>query len=291
MGPPARPRFELRERHVESRFRWSPWSILRPMSVKNHKPAPGVRAPRANATAGATYALGRSLPVALIRASHPRQALLVTATLTVGAALAGRTTRDVCLVLATVLVGQILLGWHNDFVDADRDTVHARESKPVAVGYLEKSTLGFSILVAILLVIPLSIAHGTVSGLTWLGILAIAMLANAGLMRRSQFSYLPWMASFGLIPAFLSYGGWGGEGAGGPPTLALTVAAALLGIGVHTLVSLPGLVDDDKEGSRSFPLRIALRIGAPRLLMIATVYTVTVSAAILISALTAGLVQ
>ena len=233
----------------------------------------------------------RSLPVALVRASHPRQAVLITVALTVSAALAGRSTRETGMVLATVLVGQVLLGWHNDFVDADRDRRHNREGKPVAAGYLPKGTLAFCMAVAVLLVVPLSISHGSVSGLIWLGALAIALLGNAGLLRRSQFSYLPWMATFAMFAAFLSYGGWGGQGGGGAPTVALLVTSALLGAGVHTLVSLPGLVDDNVDGARHFPLRIALKVGAPRLLVIAIVYLAAVSAALLISALTVGLVQ
>ncbi|WP_067436959.1 UbiA prenyltransferase family protein [Nocardioides jensenii] len=261
------------------------------MSAKNYKPARRVRVSRADGSPGAVFELGRSLPVALFRASHARQALLVTIGLTVAAALAGRSTRESGLVLITVLVGQVLLGWHNDLVDADRDKAHARTGKPVAAGYLDKSTLVFAIAVAALLVIPLSIAHGLTSGLTWLGILLIALLGNAGLLRRSRFSYLPWMATFGLMPAFLSYGGWGGDGAGGPPTLAITVCAALLGIGVHVLVSLPGLVDDNADGARTFPLAVALKSGAPKLLVIAVIYTVLVGAALLTAALTVGLVQ
>ena len=142
-----------------------------------------------------------------------------------------------------------------------------------------------------LLVVPLSIANGIEAGLAHLGILAIALLTNAGLLRRSRFSYLPWMATFGLFPAFLSYGGWAGEGAGGPPTIAMTVLAALLGIGVHLLRSLPGLVDDNEDGlttsrcgSRCGPGRRGCcwsRASTPPL----------VSAGILIAALRVGLVQ
>lgn len=239
----------------------------------------------------AGFDVRRTPPVALIRAAHPRQALLTAAVLTGGAAMAGRTLAEVGLVAATVLVGQVILGWHNDVVDEKRDRDHARQDKPIALGHLERGTVTYAIAVAVLLVVPLSIANGIEAGLTHLGILAIALLTNAGLLRRSRFSYLPWMATYGLFPAFLSYGGWAGEGAGGPPTIALTVLAALLGIGVHVLRSLPGLVDDNKDGLTSFPLRIALRTGAPRLLLVAGVYTAAVSAGILIAALRVGLVQ
>ena len=111
----------------------------------------------------------------------------------------------------------MILGWHNDVVDEKRDRDHARPDKPIALGQLERGTVTYAIAVAVLLVVPLSIANGIEAGLAHLAILAIALLTNAGLLRRSRFSYLPWMATYGLFPAFLSYGGWAGEGAGGPP--------------------------------------------------------------------------
>lgn len=261
------------------------------MSAKSYQPPRRARAARADGTPGAVFELGRSLPVALFRASHVRQALLVTAGLTVAALLAGRSTRESALVLVTVLVGQVVLGWHNDLVDAERDTAHAREKKPIVAGYLDKGTVVFFIAAGILLLVPLSISHGLVSGLTWLGIILLGLLTNAGLLRRSQFSYLPWLVSFGLFPVFLSYGGWAGDGAGGPPTIAITVCSALLGVGAHVLASLPGLVDDNKDGSNSFPLKIALKTGAPRLLLLASLYTAIVGVALIIAALTSGLVQ
>ncbi|QIX25658.1 UbiA family prenyltransferase [Nocardioides sp. JQ2195] len=261
------------------------------MPAKSYQPPRRARALRADGTPGAVFELGRSLPVALFRASHARQAVLITVGLTVAALLAGRSTRESALVLVTVLVGQVVLGWHNDVVDAERDKAHARENKPIAAGYLDKGTVTFFIAVAILALVPLSISHGLASGLVWLGIVLVGLLTNAGLLRRSQFSYLPWMVTFGLFPVFLSYGGWGGDGAGGPPTIAITVCSALLGIGAHVLASLPGLVDDNKDGSNSFPLKIALRTGAPRLLLLAGTYTAIVGAALLTAAFTSGLVQ
>jgi 4-hydroxybenzoate polyprenyltransferase len=229
--------------------------------------------------------------VALVRAAHARQALLTTAVLAGAAAMAGRSLREVGLVAATVLVGQVLVGWHNDLVDVQRDRDHARPDKPVALGHVEAGTVSYAMAIAVLAVVPLSIANGMTAGLTHLALLAIVIATNHGLLRWTRFSYLPWMATYGLFPAFLSYGGWAGQEAGGPPTIAITVLAALLGIGVHVLRSLPGLVDDNKDGRRTFPLRIALRTGAPRLLLVASVYTTLVTAGLLVSALRVGLVQ
>jgi len=237
------------------------------------------------------FELKRLLPIALFRASHPRQALLTAAILATAAAMAGREDKEIGLVFATVLVGQVLLGWHNDVVDADRDRSHDPHNKPVAAGHVDKSTVWFAIACAILLLVPVAIANGVEAGTAFLLYVAIGMAGNAGLLRRTRFSYLTWMASFALLPAFLAYGGWAGEGTDTPPTYLLTALAALLGIGVHLLTSLPGLVDDNKDGIRHFPLNIAIRTGAPKLLFISGIYTAAVSAGILYAALEVGLVQ
>lgn len=237
------------------------------------------------------FDLERFLPVALFRASHPRQAAITTAVLTGAAALTGRSTRELGLVLATVLVGQVVLGWHNDLVDAGRDRRHQRTGKPIAQGYVEPGTIWFALACGVLLVVPLSLANGRDSGLAHLLIIVIAALTNAGLLRRTRWSYLPWMVTFGLWPAFLAYGGWGGHGTETAPTVLMTLLAALLGIGVHLLLSLPGLVDDNKDGFQHFPLRIALRTGAPRLLLIGGAYTTLVGVAILIAGVADGLVS
>ena len=38
-------------------------------------------------------------------------------------------------------------------------------------------------------------------------------------LRKGFFSWLPWAAAYALYPAFLSYGGWGGQEKGAPPEL------------------------------------------------------------------------
>jgi hypothetical protein len=69
----------------------------------------------------------------------------------------------------------------------------------------------------------------------------------------------------------------------------MTVLAGLLGLGVHVLRALPGLVPDNQDGWRSLPLRIALRTGAPRLLVLAGAWTALVVAGILIAGQSVGL--
>lgn len=255
------------------------------MSAKRYEPVRRVRRVSATGRPVEEYDLARSLPVALFRAAHAGHGLLVTLGVTVAAVLAGRSAREVGLVLVTVLVGQFILGLHNDIVDRTRDREHSREPKPVAEGYLDPGTAAFAIAVAVLAVVPLSIANGRTAGLIHLGILAVAVATNAGLLRRTRLSFLPWALTFGAFAAFLSYGGWGGTDGGGSPTPAMVACGALLGVGLHLLASLPGLVDENSDGWKTFPLAIALRTGAPRLLALTVVYlTVMVVVTVVVGA-------
>ncbi len=210
--------------------------------------------------------------------------------LATAAALDGRPLREIGLVLATVLVGQAVLGWHNDLVDRARDLRHDTPGKPVASGLLDPGTVWFSLICGVLLVVPLSITSGVTAGSAYLISLVIGLLANV-VLRRGLLSWLPWAASYALFPAFLSYGGWGGDATGNPPQISITVLAALLGVGAHFLRALPGLVADHEDGWRSLPLRIAVRTGATKLLVISLVWTALVLAGLLVLGSQVGLDQ
>lgn len=223
----------------------------------------------------------------LVRAAHPRQVVATAAVLAAAAAVSGRPLQEVALVAGTVLVGQSVLGWADDLVDRRRDQRN-RPDKPLAGDALDPGTVWFALTCAVLLVVPLSIAHGRLAGLSYLALLAVAAIGD-WLLHARALSFLPWTVSFALYPAFLAYGGWNGVGTDSPPTVAMTVLAAALGLGVHVLTSLPGLVHDHEEGERSLPLVLALRTGTPRLLLGASVVTGLVAVAILITGRTDGL--
>jgi 4-hydroxybenzoate polyprenyltransferase len=216
--------------------------------------------------------------------------LLTAVGMAVAAATSGRTAREVGLVAVTVLVGQALLGWDNDLADEKADRADERTRKVLVQGGLDRGTLGFWLACAVLLVVPLSLSSGVDAGLAYLLSLAIGVLGNR-LLRRGRLSWLAWALAFALYPAYLSYGGWGGGAVGHPPTVAMTVAAAFLGVGVHLMTSVRGLVDDNRAGRRHLPLRLALRVGAPRLLVISCVYCALVVGAIAVIAATVGLSQ
>jgi 4-hydroxybenzoate polyprenyltransferase len=232
--------------------------------------------------------LARSMPVLLVRAAHPRHAAVTALAMGAAAGLAGRPLREIGLVAATVLVGQALLGWDNDLVDRRRDARHDAPGKPVAQGLLEPGTVWFTGLCALLLVVPLAVSAGTLAGVSYLLALAVGLLGNR-VLRGSVLSWLPWAVQFALYPAYLAYGGWNGQGTDTPPTIVMTALAALLGVGVHVLRALPGLVADNQDGLRHLPLRIALRTGAPRLLVLAGVLTGLVVVAMLVVGQAVGL--
>lgn len=226
--------------------------------------------------------------VALVLAAHPLLSTAIAIGVAAAAALSGRSGREVGLVLVTVLVGRATAGWLNDVADRQRDIAAERLDKPVAQGWVHPSTVTFAVACATLLLVPLSISNGTTAGIAHLLSVAAAWLYNSRI-KLTALSWLPWAVSFGLLPTFLSYGGWGGGLHGGPPTVAMTALAALLGIGVHFIVSLPDLVGDNHNGVRSLPLLVALRIGAPKLLLVTVVYLALVVGGLVVAGFTQGL--
>jgi 4-hydroxybenzoate polyprenyltransferase len=158
------------------------------------------------------------------------------------------------------------------------------------MGWIDPGTVTFATAVVTLVVIPLSFANGTAAGLAHLGFVLSGWAYDVRL-KQTVLSWLPYAVGFGLLPAFLSYGGLGGGMHGAPPTIAMTVLAAMLGVGIHFLNTLPDLVEDRDAGMRHLPLRVALRIGAPRLLAISVALTAVTAVALVVAALTVGLRQ
>ena len=226
----------------------------------------------------------------LVMCCHPLPTAAMTVAVTAAAALTGRSGLECALVAATILTGQLTIGWLNDLVDRARDKQVGRRDKPIAMDWIDPGTVTFFIACAVLLVVPLSIANGTYAGIAHLAAVASAWTYNL-VFKRTALSWLPFAVSFGLLPAFLSYGGLGGGMHGSPPTIVMTVLAALLGIGIHFLNALPDLVQDNQTGVRHLPLRIAVKIGAPKLLAISIVWTALAAVGIVVAGFTVGLAQ
>lgn len=226
----------------------------------------------------------------VLRSAHPRQALFFALLVGTFAGLDGRPARELLSAAAAVLFVQLSLGVDNDLADQQHDYRAQTRDKPVADGRLEAASAGYWMMVFILLAVPLSVQNGGVAGLALLATLPLGWLHNHWL-HRTAFSFLAWMISFALVPAFLAYGGWAGGMHGDAPTWAVTGAAAAVGLAWHLATSLGDLVDDNKSGARTLPLRLALAIGAPRLLWLTIVFGAASVAGLVTAVLTVGLRQ
>ncbi len=224
----------------------------------------------------------------LLHASHPRQAVVLALAIGLAAFLDGRPARELLSAAAAVLVVQLALGLGNDIADQPHDYRGEVAGKPIAAGVLPAGNASYAVIVLVLLAIPLSLQNGTVAGLALLATLPIGWISNKRL-HRTALSFAPWMATFALYPVFLSYGGWAGGVHGGPPSWPVVAAAAAVGLCAHFLTTLPDLADDNKASARNLPLLIALRIGAPRLLLLTVALSLASAAGLVAALLTTGL--
>jgi len=186
---------------------------------------------------------------ALLRSCHPVPTVAVTAVATALAALARRDAPGVLLVAATVLAGQVSIGWLNDAVDAGRDRAAGRTDKPVAAGALARSTVAAAAVLAAVASVPLSFAAGGVGG----GVLH-ALVVGGGWaydlgLKSTAVSLVPYAVAFGALPAFVV-----------APVVAppwwLVAAGALLGSAAHFANVLPDLEADSATGVRGLPHRL-----------------------------------
>ncbi|TQS40053.1 UbiA family prenyltransferase [Cryptosporangium phraense] len=195
----------------------------------------------------------RDLP-ALLRSCHPEPALAVTAGVTALAAASGRALPGLVAVAAAVLTGQLTTGWHNDWLDAERDAAVGRTDKPVAAGAVSRSLVGRAALIAAVLCVPLSFLSGWRAALVHLAAVGCALAYNARL-KATPFSAVPYALAFAAAPAFVTLGG---SGASWPPAW-LWVAGAALGVGAHFANVLGDLEDDAATGIAGLPHRLGRR--------------------------------
>jgi 4-hydroxybenzoate polyprenyltransferase len=226
----------------------------------------------------------------LVRSAHPKQAVFLTAVVGILAAIDGRPEREYLVTAAAVLAVQLSLGLSNDLSDQHHDYRAQTAGKPIATGALPATRASYWMMVLVLLAVPLSMYSGTAAGVALVATLPIGWAHNRWL-HRTALSWLGWTLTFGLLPAFLAYGGWGKGVHGDAPTYAVTGAAAAVGFCLHFVSTLGDLVDDNKSGARNLPLRIALRIGAPRLLVLTILLTAAAVAGLAVATLTIGLRQ
>ena len=189
--------------------------------------------------------------IGLIRASHPEPAAAVTIGAAALAAITGRSAPGVAAVALAVLASQLAVGWHNDWLDADRDAATGRRDKPIAAGTISRRTVGWGAGVAAAVTLPLALLSGAVAAVV-ATVALVAALAYNWPLKFTPVSVLPYAVSFGALPAFVVLG------LPGAPALPwwLVAAGATLGAGAHFANVLPDLQDDARTGVRGLPHRI-----------------------------------
>jgi 4-hydroxybenzoate polyprenyltransferase len=237
----------------------------------------------------------RQLP-ALLRASHPRQALAIA--IVVGALVGlstsapdgGRITSAIALAGGAALVAQLIMGLVNDLCDVELDRASGSEDKPIALGVVPPGNASFTIAVLLLVVVPLALQNGTTAGVYLLATLVVGYAHNRWL-HRTWLSWVGWAATFALLAAFVTWSGWSRGTDGSAPLTWFVLLSAALGICVHFLTSLPDLVRDNASRVRHLPLRVALHTGATKLLIISGLATLAVLAGLVVQILSAGTIR
>lgn len=196
----------------------------------------------------------RSAPLSLLLASHPGPSAVVTVVATgLGFGLGYPPLRLLLLALA-ILLGQLSIGWSNDWLDAARDRQVHRPDKPAARGQIPLSTVRAAAFVAL----ALGLVATALLGFPALAAHSVALAGgwayNLGL-KHTAFSAVPFAVSFALLPAI---GTLGQEEPAWPAPWVLA-AGALLGIAAHITNVLPDLADDARTGIRGLPHRLGAR--------------------------------
>lgn len=187
----------------------------------------------------------------LALSSHPGPTVTVTVLAVVLGAGSGLSAGTVVLLGFAFLCGQLSIGFSNDWVDAGRDRAVARQDKPVARGDVPVETVRTAAWVTAALTVPASFALGWQAALAHLVLVASGWAYNLGL-KRTAFSVVPFVLSFGLLPAVVTL-------AADPPALAAGWALAVggvFGVAIHFTNVLPDLDDDASTGVDGLPHRL-----------------------------------
>ena len=192
---------------------------------------------------------------AWLGSSHPGPAFAVTIVTVVLSLGVGLEPWRVILLGIVMLLNQLSVGFSNDWIDASRDRAAGRTDKPLATGAISVGAIRASawICLGIALVLPLPLG-------LWAVVVHAIMLISAwhynAWLKNTPFSVLPFVVSFGLLPAIVTlalphplFAAWWAFGAG-----------ALLGIAAHFANVLPDFETDRATGIRGLPHRLGARV-------------------------------
>ena len=194
----------------------------------------------------------------LAQACHQGPTLAVTTVVAALSAAAGREAAGVALMAAATFAGQLSVGWCNDANDADRDLRAGRDEKPTVRGDVTAAVLWRGAALALAATVVLSyLAAGPVGGSAHVLAVASAWTYNLEL-KTTVLSPLPYAVSFGLVPAFVTYG----LTPPSPPAAWLVATCALLGVGAHLANAIPDVESDERVGAGGLVTAIGVRAAA-----------------------------
>ncbi|MGN6199628.1 UbiA family prenyltransferase [Humibacter sp.] len=192
----------------------------------------------------------------LALACHPGPALVVTVVAGVLGASVGYPPARIALLAAAMLADQLSVGWSNDWIDAERDRSVSRTDKPIPVGLVSRRTVGTAAWIALASALALTVPLGAPALVTHAIAVTSAWSYNAWL-KRTVFSVVPYLVSFGLLPAIVTLGST--EHAF--PAWWVVTAGCLLGVAAHVTNVLPDLEQDRLTGVRGFAHVLGARVG------------------------------
>jgi 4-hydroxybenzoate polyprenyltransferase len=167
-----------------------------------------------------------------------------------------------------VLIGQLSIGWSNDWIDAARDRASGRSGKPVAEGAVAPSTVVVSAVVSLVTAIALSMVLGWRAGVATSTQFLAGWAYNLGL-KSTVLSWIPYAIGFGMLPA-----GAVVARPGHPwPSWWAMAAGAVLGLAAHAANVLPDLKADKATGINGVWHHLGARVTAisgPVLLVVAS---------------------
>ena len=192
--------------------------------------------------------------VALLRSTHPGPAVAVTLIAIVLALGAGHDGWRLALLGVAFAANQASVGLSNDWIDAERDIAVGRTDKPVALGWVNAGTVRGVALAAAIIAVAATVPLGWRATVAHTVFIASAWSYNAWL-KRTPFSVVPYIVSFGLLPAVITLSlpdpSWAAAWAMG--------LGALLGVAAHLANVLPDLDDDRATGVHGLPHRLGPR--------------------------------
>jgi 4-hydroxybenzoate polyprenyltransferase len=192
--------------------------------------------------------------VSLLLSSHPGPGAAVTLVAVVLGIGVGLEPWRVAVLGIAVLCNQWSVGLSNDWIDADRDAAVGRRDKPVARGWIARTTVRNAAFATAVAAILLTLPLGPLATLAHAVFILSAWGYNVGL-KRTPLSVLPYLVSFGLLPVVVALA-LPTPAAAAPWAVAL---GALLGAAAHFANVLPDLEDDRVTGVRGLPHRMGRR--------------------------------